>query len=876
MHTPLQVEFPIVNWPLTGRTEEMRVVADALGGGADSAGVAIIGRAGVGKTRLAREAVAAIAGPGWCVFPVTATAAARAIPLGAFAQWMGHAGGQQVDVVVSVIDAMTAAAGDARMLVTVDDAHLLDDVSAFVVHQLVRRRLAKVIATVRSGRPVPETLSALWKDGLVRRLDLQPLSRAQCDTLVESALGGPLSDEASQRMWDLTQGNVLFLRELVTQEMDAGRLTADAGHWSWTGDMTASPTLVDLVELSIGSASAEVLEVVDLVTVAEPLELGCLTALADPAVVEEAERRELITVSDSGMVRVVHPMYAEARRARIGTLRAARLRGRVASALRSAGAADPARLGLLLLESDLPGDPAVFLPGALAAFARLDLPLTRRLAEAAVNAGGGFDARLFLALVLTRIGEAVEADRVLDSLPADQPPEIAWMPAILRATSALGVQRLPGKAWQIIDDALRTTPAEFAQPLLAFRVVLLALAARPEEAVAVAEGIDRNQLSALPAAVLSTGLTIALGDLGRSEATIEAATEGNRLAAESPQAAYQAVGLNLMYADALALIGLIPELDRLADEVGRLWTKIPRLPTVAAIGIGGIAALVRGDLPDAVRLLGDAIDEGESVNNWNAVNYLLSVAHTEAVARTGDVDAALKAEARMQVCRHPSWEFFDPARLRATAWVAATRGRVSEAIALANEGADVARSRGQWAREVMCLQSALGFGDRAGAPRLADLAGLVDGPRAALAARWSKALTAHDGDTLLEISGDLASIGDLLAAGDAAAHAAQAFDKQGRRGARLTASERAARIMTECGAVSPATRAVASPLPLSTREREIATLVGEGLSNKQIAEALMMSVRTVEGHIYRACNKLGLARRGELAAVIGQSRPRFE
>lgn len=258
LHGPLQLEFRVVEWPLTGRTEEMRVVADALGGGAHCAGVVIVGRAGVGKTRLSREAVAATAGPGWCVLPVTATATARAIPLGAFAQWMGHSGGQQVNVVVSVIDAMTAAAGDARMLVTVDDAHLLDDVSAFVVHQLVRRGLATVIATARSARPVPEPLSALWKDGLLRRLDLQPLSRTQCDTLVESALRGPLSDDACQRMFDLTRGNVLFLRELVRQEMDAGRLVAEDGQWCWTGDMSASPTLVDLVELSIGSAPADV------------------------------------------------------------------------------------------------------------------------------------------------------------------------------------------------------------------------------------------------------------------------------------------------------------------------------------------------------------------------------------------------------------------------------------------------------------------------------------------------------------------------------------------------------------------------------------------------------------------------------------------
>ncbi|MDQ1320958.1 MAG: LuxR family transcriptional regulator, partial [Actinomycetota bacterium] len=40
--------------------------------------------------------------------------------------------------------------------------------------------------------------------------------------------------------------------------------------------------------------------------------------------------------------------------------------------------------------------------------------------------------------------------------------------------------------------------------------------------------------------------------------------------------------------------------------------NIPRLPTIAATGIGGMAALVRGDLPDAVRRLGEAIDKGES------------------------------------------------------------------------------------------------------------------------------------------------------------------------------------------------------------------------------------------------------------------------
>jgi DNA-binding CsgD family transcriptional regulator len=56
--------------------------------------------------------------------------------------------------------------------------------------------------------------------------------------------------------------------------------------------------------------------------------------------------------------------------------------------------------------------------------------------------------------------------------------------------------------------------------------------------------------------------------------------------------------------------------------------------------------------------------------------------------------------------------------------------------------------------------------------------------------------------------------------------------------------------------------------PLTAREREIVSLVADGLSNRQIAERLVVSVRTVEGHLYRASAKLGTTSRAELAALL--------
>ena len=62
--------------------------------------------------------------------------------------------------------------------------------------------------------------------------------------------------------------------------------------------------------------------------------------------------------------------------------------------------------------------------------------------------------------------------------------------------------------------------------------------------------------------------------------------------------------------------------------------------------------------------------------------------------------------------------------------------------------------------------------------------------------------------------------------------------------------------------------APAEPDPLSPRERQLLKLVDEGLTYKQIAERLVMSVRSVEGHLYRACQRVGASSREQLAAII--------
>jgi DNA-binding CsgD family transcriptional regulator len=188
--------------------------------------------------------------------------------------------------------------------------------------------------------------------------------------------------------------------------------------------------------------------------------------------------------------------------------------------------------------------------------------------------------------------------------------------------------------------------------------------------------------------------------------------------------------------------------------------------------------------------------------------------------------------------------------------------------------AETAGGNGQFAAEVVCLQTATQFGDHSGAARLRELAAVVQGPRVGLAARFAEALHAGDGAELAAVSEEFEQMGDLVAAADAAAHAAIAYRSKGLRGSGLGSVTRATALADQCGGAStPALVRAAERSPLTSREQEVVALIGAGLSNRALAERLHVSVRTIEGHIYRAMAKTGAADRDALAAIMPRRGP---
>jgi DNA-binding NarL/FixJ family response regulator len=101
----------------------------------------------------------------------------------------------------------------------------------------------------------------------------------------------------------------------------------------------------------------------------------------------------------------------------------------------------------------------------------------------------------------------------------------------------------------------------------------------------------------------------------------------------------------------------------------------------------------------------------------------------------------------------------------------------------------------------------------------------------------------------------------------------EAYDLYESMGASL-AADRVRRLLRDAGEPVPRRRRAPAAVPdelakhgVTRREAEVLHLLGEGLSNAEIAERLYLSVRTVETHVSSLLTKLGVRSRGQLTAL---------
>jgi DNA-binding CsgD family transcriptional regulator len=673
----------------------------------------------------------------------------------------------------------------------------------------------------------------------------------------------------------------LYLRNIVEQEVADGRLDVVDGNWRWIGDPIVAPGLVELIEARIGDLPAPVADVIDALAVGEPIGLAALTRITDPAAVEEADTRGLVMLEPAvgGVeVRVAHPLYGEVRRKRAAPTRLRRLRGLVATELAASDDRDDVgvvvRRAALSLDSDLTPDADLLVRAAHGAVWLADLPLADRLAQAAIRAGAGPEANFVRAHALSWLSRGEEAEGLLAEIRTSELTDGDHARfAFLRASNMLWVLADPARAKELIDDAARTTSPQARSYIDAFLTVYWFAVDQPGLATQASQALALDDLPAVVDAEIAWALAAISADAGRTTEAVAVADAGYAVATRSFDAPQMRFNIADAHVSALLLSGRVTEAVEVAERVRQQAADLPGAAHLLGAAVAGRAALGAGHLDTACSLLEQSAVALSASGHAIGWGYRYHFPRSTALAIRGSTDEAAAALAALEELRRP-FRSLDYERSLARAWLAAGQGAVSEGITELLSAAERAGASGQFAAEVMCLQTATQFGDRSGAPRLRELEAIVEGPRVGLAARFSEALRDGDAAELAAVSEDFERMGDLVAAVDAAAHAATGYRRQGLGGSAFGCSTRADALAQRCGgATTPALRQASERLPLTDREREIVMLIADGLSNREIAERLSLSVRTVESHIYRAMAKTGTTSRDELANLLPRHTP---
>jgi hypothetical protein len=717
--------------PLIGRSEELAFAVETLYA-PEKGGVVLAGAAGVGKTRLAREALGRAAGTGADTHWLVGSRSAGSVPFGALAPLLPTRSPESVRDAAALMRAVERSLaeqrGEGRMVVAVDDANLLDDPSAALVQQLASHGVASLLLTVRSEEPAPDAIARLWLEGTCKRLEVQPLSRSEVDELVSRLLGGDVEQRTLERLWRFTEGNVLFLRELVVDTLATGDLSIEEGLWRWRGAPGTGPRLREVVAARLGHLEGRVKELVHVLAVAEVLGLASLEAWVGRDAVTEAEAGGLIRVDSDGRrrsVRLAHPLYGEAVRSRLPAVVHLEITRRLARDLAAHGArrrGDVLRLGAWYLETGDTSRPDVLT--AAADFARpLDNPLSVRLARAAFEGGGGFAAGLVLGWALNDSREAPGAEAVARRLLADAASDAERAKAAQLLAVVLMLSDRADEAEQVLSETQSGLgdPAKKAE-LHAQLSLLYLHTGRTGQALAlgevvldVAEAPPIARISAANACVAASmvagRMATALDGVAPCDAIAREHFDRYPVAAEFlplRSLAFQITG-RAREAEAVAI-----EHQALADatdnEEARAWGSLTL----------GRALLLEGRIAGARRALRETVLAGRDNRLADRLSWALALL-AEAHSAGGHQDEAVAAGEESAAATDLRLRAWDPDLRRALAWVTAAGGELSKARTAMLAAAAEAREREQFGLEVLPLYDALRLGAiRECAPRLRD------------------------------------------------------------------------------------------------------------------------------------------------------------
>ncbi len=785
-------------------------------------------------------------------------------------------------------------ARSAPVLLVIDDVQWLDPASEAVVGFAIRRADNEAIGLLCAQRTeLPGTDWPLELDRAKLSPDILPvggLSLGALHRLLRTRLGQSFSHPALRRIEASSGGNPFIALEI-------GRALARRGAASSPIRQVPVPeTLIDLVGERLSALAPDVIDAVRLVAVMPDAALGdYLTAGADGAALDSAVLAGVLE-HEAGRLRFAHPLLATAIADAIPSERRRELHAAAAAvvqlaeerarhkALATAGRAAPvadelAQVGRAAAGRGAPVAAAELL-GLAAALTPDDQPEKAWLRQ------------LDAARQLTVAGETREAAAVLERLAASAPPgpersdalsecgklhhDFGAAQALLEQALAEAGQDEERRArircalsylWQTRGDAARALAeanralpdAEAAGSSALLSIVLarnfdLALmhGEAPDESL-LARALELERMGSVPPSETSPSMLAGMWHLHSGKLDIaEEELEYVRARAEAEGAEYWRAESMLRLSQLAARRGNAAVAAQLASESLDIAEQLD-LPHLTCAALHGCAS--------AAVLLGNS-----------AVASELAQRGAEFAERTGDQPLAVMHQALVGSLELARGDYAAAAdRMRSVLGklhilgvrpvTQAIWADSVEALVAVGDLDEAAAAAGALDRSVKELATA------AIAARCRGILAAARGDTHGAMAEFRDALRLHDqvspipverGRTLLAVGAVQRRLQQRASARKSLMDAAAIFDCIG---ARLW-SARARAEVARIGGRAP------GPQDLTETERRVAELVARGLSNREVAAELFVTVRAVESTLTKTYNKLGLRSRTELASRL--------
>lgn len=849
-----------MEWPFVGRDSEIASAVDWLRRD-DGNVLVLLGDPGVGKSRLAREIVVAMA-------PDSEPLIYHGFETCVHRQYVPFARIAATDPPATprvVADCLKRGVGDASVLVF-DDTQWYDHDSADAASLYIADGWSPAIITARADSALPQPFADLLTTDFVSTIVVGGLDRASIATAAEHALGGILLGSSVDLLHQASAGNPLLAAEILSAATADGALRRSGT--SWVLDripVTASHRVDELIDRHLNTLDPARISVLEALAVCEPAPTTfARTLLGDQW--EPIVASDLVVV-DHDVVRFSHPLVS-------ASLRTNRTLIRRYAALRRLLAADEVqryddRSSVVAWRLELGGDVSLDeLTNVTNRAVQTGDVRAERFARAAIERGGGIAAKLQLVAALRAIGSPERFEIINESLVHEARPGPERLVTLLNVAGQIAHHENDlDRALAMIDLGETLEPGEFnAAAFAAARMQFLTafdhdVDALPH-ALAAAEATT-NPFAQAAAFETLVGLLLALGSpeealrrareaddlddacfafIGRTRATLESNRVNALLAlghidealerATADLRHFRDDGLNHNHYQALAAaFGERGDLESAIAEAARLV----EVTDERAVGERGFDDAWVARL-HAIR--GDAAEAQRFVDRYERVGWTPGRA-SEASAR---LHLAVLTDAPIDV---------DSIVAASTAWSEASRQALAELRLLF----DLAR---------------LDLATDDHAMRASDLATRLDFEWAHAHADAVRAASTREPDALVEIAARFGGAGCFGYAADFAAASARAVPS-GRRPAFATEARRLREhhLARAPGWVvladAPADR---SQGVLTQRERAVAERVASGMSARACAEELAISPRTVTNLLQRCYDKLGVNSRDALADAV--------